>query len=63
MRRKGISYDKKIEAVERYKRGEGSQEFIAREYGVDRTSFLQWIANYEAVRGYWRCLTAGSCLR
>ncbi|MEN6463406.1 MAG: transposase [Syntrophomonas sp.] len=49
MGRRGISYVKKIEAVEKYKRGEGSQDNIAREYGVDRSSFRQWIANYEAM--------------
>jgi transposase len=49
MGRKGISYDKKVEAVEKYKRGEGSQSSIAREYGVNKASFQQWIANYEAM--------------
>lgn len=49
MGRKGVSFDKKIEAVEKYKRGEGSQESVAREYGVTRASFRQWIANYEAM--------------
>jgi transposase len=49
MGRKGINFDKKLEAVERYKRGEGSQDSIAREYGVRKASFRQWIANYEAM--------------
>lgn len=49
MGRKGISYNKKVEAVEKYKRGEGSQESIAREYGVAASSLEQWIANYEAM--------------
>ena len=49
MGRRGISYDKKLEAVEKYKRGEGSQDSIAREYGVHQASFQQWIANYEAM--------------
>jgi len=49
MRRNGIDINKKIEAVEKYKRGEGSQNSIAREYGVARSSFRQWIANYEAI--------------
>jgi transposase len=49
MGRRGISYDKKVEAVEKYKRGEGSQSSIAREYGVNKASFQQWIANYEAM--------------
>jgi len=49
MGRRGISYDKKLEAVEKYKRGDGSQDNIAREHGVDPSSFRQWIANYEAM--------------
>ena len=48
-RGKGISSIKKIEAVEKYIRGEGSQESIAREYGIDQSSFQQWLANYEAM--------------
>lgn len=42
MGRKGISYDRKLEAVEKYKRGEGSQKSIAREYGVQKASVQQW---------------------
>lgn len=49
MGKKEISYEKKLEAVEKYLRGEGSQESIAREYGVNNRSFRQWIANYEAL--------------
>ncbi len=49
MGRSGTDCGKKIEAVEKYKRGEGSQDSIAREYGVDRASVKQWIANYEAM--------------
>ena len=49
MGRRGISYDDKLEAVEKYKRGEGSQDSIAREYGVKKASFQQWIATYEAM--------------
>lgn len=48
MGRKIISCEKKVEAVERYKRGERSQERIAREYGVWLASFQQWIAIYDA---------------
>lgn len=48
-RRSKIDWSKKIEAVEKYKRGEGSQYSIAREYGVDIASLLQWLANYEAI--------------
>ena len=46
---KGISSIKKIEAVEKYRQGQGSQGSIAHEYGIDRSTFQQWIANYEAV--------------
>jgi transposase len=49
MGRRGISYEKKLAAVEKYQRGEGSQNSIAREYGVHNSSFQQWIANYEAM--------------
>lgn len=49
MEKSGSSYDKKLEAVEKYKRGEGSQNSLAREYGVNRASLQQWIANYEAM--------------
>lgn len=49
MGRRGISYVKKMEAVEKYKRGEGTQNSIAREYGVHTASFQQWIANYEGM--------------
>lgn len=49
MGRKGISYERKLEAIEKYKQGEGSQDSIAREYGVKKTSFRQWIANYESM--------------
>ncbi|AET66438.1 transposase [Desulfosporosinus orientis DSM 765] len=49
MGRRGTSYEKKLGAVEKYKRGEGSQESIAREYGVHKSSLQQWIANYEAM--------------
>lgn len=49
MGRRGINYGKKLEAVEKYKRGEGSLGSIAREYGVTKASFGQWLANYEAM--------------
>jgi transposase len=49
MGRSRIAWDKKIEAVERYKRGRGSCESIAREYGVVASSLKEWIANYEAM--------------
>ena len=49
MGRKGISYVKKMEAVEKYKHGKGSLNSIAREYGVQMESLRQWIANYEAM--------------
>lgn len=46
---KGISYELKLEAVEKYLRGQGSLRSIAREYGIGRTTFRQWIANYESL--------------
>ena len=49
MGRRSVSYEQKMEAVERYQRGEGSQASIAREYGVKRISLRRWIANYEAI--------------
>jgi len=49
MRRNGTDWGKKIEAVEKYKRGEGSQYNIAREYGIEPSTLRQWIANYEAM--------------
>lgn len=39
----------KLEAVEKYKRGEGSQDSIARACGVKKSSFQQWLTNYEAL--------------
>ena len=44
-----ICYEKKQEAVKKYKRGERSQDSIAREYGVNKSSFQLWLANDEAV--------------
>jgi len=49
VRRSRINYSKKIEAVEKYLRGEGSQDSVAREYGVGQTTLQEWIANYEAM--------------
>ncbi len=49
MGRKGTCYERKLEAVEKYKRGDGSQKTIAQEYGVTKSSFQQWIANYDAM--------------
>ena len=49
MGRRGTNYDRKMEAVEKYKRGEGSQDSIAREYGLHKSSFQQWLTNYEAM--------------
>lgn len=48
-RRNDISYETKVEAVEKYKRSEGSQVSIAREYGINASSLRQWIANYDAM--------------
>lgn len=49
MGRSRIAWEKKVEAVEKYKRGGGSFENIAREYGVVASSLEEWIANYEAM--------------
>ena len=49
MGRKGVGLDLKIAAIEKYKRGEGSQASIAQKYGVSRASFRQWVANYESM--------------
>lgn len=48
-RKEKISYEEKLEAVERYKRGEGSQKSISREHGIHKSSFQKWIANYESM--------------
>ncbi|WP_089612046.1 helix-turn-helix domain-containing protein [Dehalobacterium formicoaceticum] len=49
MGKRYVSYEEKLEAVEKYNRGEGSQKNIAHEYGVHQASFQQWIANYDAM--------------
>ena len=49
MGRNGVSYEKKLEAVEKYKRGKGSLESIAKEYGVAQSGMRRWLANYEAM--------------
>lgn len=48
MRKNKVSHQQKVEAVEKYQRGETSYERIAKEYGVDNSSVRQWAANYEA---------------
>lgn len=49
MGKRYVSYEEKLEAVEKYNLGKGSQKNIAHEYGVHQASFQQWIANYEAM--------------
>ena len=49
MGRKGIDMTKKVEAIEKYKRGEASLNSISCDYCVDMASLRQWIANYEAM--------------
>jgi len=49
MGRSRINYEEKLEAVERYRRGEGSRDSIACDYGIDPSSLRQWIANYESM--------------
>lgn len=46
---KGIGFELKLEAVEKYLSGQGSQRSIASEYGIERSTFRQWIGNYEAM--------------
>jgi transposase-like protein len=46
---KSISSSSKIEAAEKYLRGQGSQGSIAREYGVDESTLREWVAKYEAM--------------
>lgn len=46
---KGILYEQKLEAVEKYLHGQGSQQSIAREYGIGKSALRQWIANYEGM--------------
>ncbi len=49
MSRRKFSPKEKLEAVNRYLSGEGSQEQMARLYGIDRSSFRAWIRNYKAM--------------
>ena len=46
---KGIHSSSKIEAVEKYLGGQGSQVSIARKYGIDESTFREWIAKYESM--------------
>lgn len=46
---KGISASTKIEAVEKYLRGRGSQASIAHELAIDESTFQQWVVNYNAM--------------
>ena len=58
MGRNGVSYENKLEAVEKYKRGKGSLESIAKEYGVAQSSIRRWLANYEAMDSVGLTLTS-----
>lgn len=49
MKRRIISYEKKVEAVEKYIRGEGSPGSIAREYGVNESTIRQWQMKYDSM--------------
>ncbi|MGE5543666.1 MAG: transposase [Bacillota bacterium] len=49
MGRSRIDWNMKVEAVEKYKRGEGTQASIARECGVKKSSIRRWISNYESM--------------
>lgn len=62
-RKSYISHEKKVEAVEKYLRGEGSQESIAREYGITRSSFRQWCRRSFSLSGkgrFFLALSGGS---
>jgi len=48
-RKSNFRLEEKVEAVEKYLRGEGSQLSIAREYGIGKTSLQRWLANYEGM--------------
>jgi transposase-like protein len=49
MGRNTIRFEQKMAAIEKYQRGEGSIESIARENGVHARSLKQWVSNYEAM--------------
>ncbi|NLL17566.1 MAG: transposase [Clostridia bacterium] len=49
MRRSKVNWVDKVEAVEKYKRGEGSIESLSLECGVNTASFHQWISIYDAM--------------
>ncbi len=49
MGKRVISHEKKLEAVERYKRGEASLARIAQDYGVRKITIRRWISSYEAM--------------
>ena len=48
MSRKGkLSYEEKIAAIEEYKAGKGSQEHIARKYGINKRTLVDMVAVYD----------------
>lgn len=47
MKKRNISAEDKLQAVLEYLNGHGSQEDIAKRYGVARTPFRKWIAKYK----------------
>jgi len=48
MSKSKVNYGEKIEAVEKYRLGESSQERLASEYGVGRSTLREWLAIYES---------------
>ena len=44
-----VSPEEKLQAVNEYLEGKGSQEAIAKKYGVGRTPFTQWIQKYKTL--------------
>jgi transposase-like protein len=49
MMRKKHDASEKINAVKKYKAGESSQKEIAEKMGITKTSFQQWVRNYESM--------------
>lgn len=44
-----VPFEQKLKAVDEYLSGRGSQETIAKKYGVGRTPFNFWVRNYKAL--------------
>lgn len=42
-----LSYEEKIAAIEEYKAGKGSQEYIAKKYGINKRTLVDMVAVYD----------------